>query len=157
LFKHILIPIDGSDTSLRAVEELSDVLLPDSTTQVTLLIAICVLDAAKTDFDPDYVVRHNEALHRKAQSALQRAAQRALECGHTCQTKVIEGDPVSAAIAAEAKRGDYDLIIMGSRGLGMHKTDMHYLGSVTDHVIRQIETPVLVIPIHKLSKGRDEK
>jgi len=46
---------------------------------------------------------------------------------------------------------------MGSRGLGMQKSDLHYLGSVTEHVIRRVDLPVLVVPVHRLAKGRDDE
>jgi len=157
MFKHILVPTDGSATSQRASVEVAEMIPATSGTKITLLLAVSVMKAEETDFDPEIVEKHNAALYQKAEVALEKASRLFAIRGHEFETKIIEGDPVSAAIASEVKNGDYDLIVMGSRGLGMHKTDMHYLGSVTEHVIRRVDIPVLVIPIHKLSKGRDEE
>ena len=156
MFKHILLPTDGSATSHRAAVEVAEMLPAGSTTRVTLLLAYSALKAEDTDFDEEIVIRHNAAMQQKAEAALEKSA-RLFSIRNLCfETKIIQGDPVSAAIANEVGKGDYDLIVMGSRGLGMHKTDMHYLGSVTEHVIRRVDIPVMVIPIHKLAKGRDE-
>ena len=156
MFKHILLPTDGSATSHRAAVEVAEMLPAGCPTRVTLLLAYSPLKAEGTDFDEDIVVRHNAAMHQKAESTLEKAARLFSIRGLTFDTKIVQGDPVSATIATEVQSGDYDLIVMGSRGLGMHKTDMHYLGSVTEHVIRRVDIPVMVIPVHKLAKGRDE-
>jgi len=157
MFKHILVPTDGSATSHRAAVEAAEMIPPASPTRVTLVLALSPLKPEETDFAEEIVEKHNAAMYEKAEKSLEKAARLFSIRGINFDTKIVEGDPVSAAIAKEAAAGDYDLIIMGSRGLGMHKTDMHYLGSVTEHVIRRVDLPVLVIPIHKLSKGRDEE
>jgi nucleotide-binding universal stress UspA family protein len=54
------------------------------------------------------------------------------------------GEPV-AAIASEAERENCDLIVMGSRGLGLGQADYDLIGSVTDRVLRRVRCPVLVV------------
>jgi nucleotide-binding universal stress UspA family protein len=115
---------------------------------VTLVLAIAPLHVGETDYDDEIVERHNASMRERAKTALQATARVFERYNIACTTKVIEGDPVSLVLAREAENG-YDLIAMGSRGLGMQKSDLHYLGSVTDHVIRRSSVPVLVVPTHK--------
>lgn len=156
MFKHILLPTDGSATSHRSAVEVAELIPPGIATKVTLLLVVAPLKAEETDFEEEIVQRHNAAIYCKAEATLEKASRLLAIRGLEFETKIIEGDPVSAAIAAEAASGDYDVIVMASRGLSMHKTDMNYLGSVTEHVIRRVDLPVLVIPIHQIPKGRDE-
>jgi nucleotide-binding universal stress UspA family protein len=157
MFNYILLPTDGSATSQRSAAEAAELIQPGSGTRVTLLLVVGALKSEDTDFDEEIVQRHNAAMYRKAEGVLERASRIFAIRGIPCETKIVEGDPVSAAIAAEAASGGYDVIVMGSRGLSMHKSDMHYLGSVTEHVIRRVDLPVVVVPVHKLPKGRDEE
>jgi nucleotide-binding universal stress UspA family protein len=60
------------------------------------------------------------------------------------ETRPVWGSP-AAAIAAEADAG-YDLIVMGSRGMGRAPLDRHLLGSVAERVLRRTRCPVLIIP-----------
>jgi nucleotide-binding universal stress UspA family protein len=60
------------------------------------------------------------------------------------ETRVVMGAP-AAAIAAEADTG-YDLVVMGSRGMGLAPEDRHLLGSVAEGVLRRTRCPVLITP-----------
>lgn len=65
--------------------------------------------------------------------------------------KILEGKPVSALLAQEAAAGKHDLVVMSSRGLGQQHDQLRYLGSVTEHVIRRVSIPVLVVPVQDQS------
>lgn len=56
--------------------------------------------------------------------------------------KLRRGDPADVIIR-EAREGDYDLVIMGSRGLGTFSRAM--LGSVSNKVLNHIKTDVWII------------
>lgn len=58
------------------------------------------------------------------------------------ESTLIEGDPV-AEILGCAKRGEVDLIVMGSRGLGELKGLL--IGSVSHKVIQLADCPVLTV------------
>ena len=55
----------------------------------------------------------------------------------------VEGGDISKAILRVAKREKADLIVMGSRGLGLFKGAM--MGSVSQKVVTDSEIPVMVI------------
>jgi nucleotide-binding universal stress UspA family protein len=57
-------------------------------------------------------------------------------------TKLSEGRP-SDKIVEAAKEGDFDIIVMGSRGLGGIKK--FFLGSVSDRVADEADCPVLIV------------
>jgi nucleotide-binding universal stress UspA family protein len=56
--------------------------------------------------------------------------------------KLVEGRPADE-IVETAKEGNFDLIVMGSRGLGGIKE--FFLGSVSDRVADEAECPVLIV------------
>jgi len=56
--------------------------------------------------------------------------------------KLESGDPAKV-IVQTAEKGDYDLIVMGSRGLGM--IGRFLLGSVSDHVTQYANRSVLIV------------
>ena len=148
MFKKILVPTDGSATAQRAAQEVAALASRVSDVHVTVVLAINPLDTGTSDYDEETVARYNTRMREKAEEALRAAAKIFRENNIACATKIIEGDPVSLAVAKEAESGAYDILAMGSRGLGMQKNDLHYLGSVTEHVIRRVSIPVLVIPTH---------
>jgi len=57
-------------------------------------------------------------------------------------TKLVEGRP-SDKIIETAEKGNFDIIIMGSRGLGGIKE--FFLGSVSDRVADEAACPVLIV------------
>ena len=56
--------------------------------------------------------------------------------------KLDKGRP-SDIIVAEAEDEDFDLIVMGSRGLGGIKE--YILGSVSNQVVHESKSPVLIV------------
>jgi nucleotide-binding universal stress UspA family protein len=66
--------------------------------------------------------------------------------GVTPKTLEVEGAP-GYAIAREATDGGYDLVVMGSRGLGLSEADLRLLGSVTERVLRMVSCPVLTVKV----------
>jgi nucleotide-binding universal stress UspA family protein len=80
---------------------------------------------------------------RTVGDALDRAAgQAAEESGITPKVRSAEGTTVDEIIA-ETKRGEYDLVVMGSHG---HSGLRHLiLGSVTERVLRHCPRPVLTV------------
>jgi hypothetical protein len=88
-----------------------------------------------TVLDPEFVEAHNSLMRRRADAAIKQASAvlGADHIPHSC--KLLEGTPVSAAIAEEAIVGGYGFIAMSSRGPGMQKDSLRYMGSMTEHMV----------------------
>lgn len=73
----------------------------------------------------------------------------ARDAGVTAEFLVWDGDP-GDSIAAAAEAEHADLVVVGTRGRS--GAERMFLGSVSDHVVRHAECPVLVV---RPSKRRD--
>lgn len=60
----------------------------------------------------------------------------------TISKKIVEGKP-KLEIIREAEQNDFDLIVMGSRGLG--ELEEIVLGSVSDAVVNRSKVPVFIV------------
>lgn len=143
MFKHILVPVDGSDHANRAVEIASDL----ATTSGAQLILLHVLTRAGGYNVPKELESYAKVEHIRitekdmiksvGQEILANAAKRAREHGGADSAPRLEsGDPASR-ITAVAKENGIDLIVMGRRGLG----DLGglLLGSVSHKVAQAVE------------------
>jgi nucleotide-binding universal stress UspA family protein len=143
MFQRILVPSDGSEHSLRAVDYAVDLARKyGATLEVVVVAEYQHITAAHL---PESV---SERLRESVQEAAERALQHTLEhvraAGGSAEGKLLEGLPAEA-IADEAERGEYQLIVMGSRGLTAERRDAYWIGSVTQRLLRHAPCPVLVL------------
>jgi nucleotide-binding universal stress UspA family protein len=149
MYRHILIPTDGSEVAEHAVTN-GLALAKSVGAKVTViivedpfesLISIPETRASQRRALED-VAKHKEQIEQHVASVLSRAAEAAKEAGVPCDTMHVENTrPYQAIIAAAADRG-CDLIVMGSHGRGGLSAIV--LGSVTNKVLTHTKTPVLV-------------
>lgn len=143
MYQHILLPIDGSDLSLRAADagiELAHQLgaRVHALHVVVPLPAVPFLNEIIATSDAEYADSAEEAGAR----FLAAVRERADAAGVPCQCS-LETDPKPHhAIVAVAKREGCDLIVMGSHG--WHGLDRLLMGSETQRVILESDVPVLV-------------
>ncbi len=140
----ILVPIDGSENSLRALD-----LAVELAGAVDASLDLCaVVDTARiarlTFGEPQLEACAYDALTQEAEADLKRAASRAREKSSTkLDTFVACGDPVTE-IEVEADRCGASMIVMGTHG----RTGLQHLvmGSVAEGVMRHAVVPVVVVP-----------
>ena len=134
----VLLPVDGSAINTRAARYLVKH-WPEGA-QVTLLH----VDVPLSENIAGYVDAQSLAkFHTDRGNAALKPARRVLtEAGHIHDEKLLVGDP-GIEIIDMAKRGKYDLIVMGSHGRGVLKC--LFLGSVVVKVLANSTVPVLVI------------
>jgi len=147
VLQRILFPTDGSAASLEAADAVARFTSPQGRLDVTVVVVISPITVEQSDCRADYLEQHDAWLRREAQEAADRAIQRLRASGAICTTKILEGRPVSAVLAKEVASGQYDLVVMSSRGLGHHQDALRYVGRVTEHLIRRVSIPVLVVPV----------
>jgi nucleotide-binding universal stress UspA family protein len=140
MYRHILIPTDGSELAEHGVAQG----LALAKTFGAKASAIFVIEpfSDMTGRMLEAVATYAELRKEQATSALDRAANLAKQAGVSCETIQAEnGQPHQAIIAAAEDKG-CDLIVMSSHGRsGLAK---FLIGSVTNKVLAQAKTPVLV-------------
>ncbi|HEY2255262.1 MAG TPA: universal stress protein [Variovorax sp.] len=143
MFNHILVPIDGSETSMLAVSKASGLALAFGS-RITL---IHVVDNYPfIGVGADYALGQNEylaAATSAANAALARGVAALAAEGLHSDQRVIDGHVVHEGIVDTAIAIGADLIVMGSHGrTGIEKL---LLGSVTQRVLQDAKVPVLVV------------
>jgi nucleotide-binding universal stress UspA family protein len=135
MFDSVLIPIDGSDTAKRAAKVGLE-LAVRCDASVDLLYARQRRGREKHTADEERDTDHGEAIFEEV---------RALDVTESPSVETyLTGGPPHKLIEAHVEDHDIDLVVMGRRGrTGLAK---HMLGSVTERVLRQVDTPVLTVP-----------
>ena len=143
MFKHILIPVDGSPTAQKAVEKAAG-LARAFGSQAT---AIYVIDPYPfTGLGSDFAYGQAEylsAAQAEAAEATEAARAALAAAGVAVQVEVVESHAVWRGITETANARGADLIVMGSHGRrGLEKL---VLGSVAQRVLAHATQPVLIV------------
>ena len=143
MFKHILVPIDGSPTSQLAVDKAIS-LAKAFGSKVT---AIFVIDPYPfTGVGTDFAYGQEEylsAASAEANAAIKSAKAVFKAAEVEVDTAVVESNNTWRGIVQKAEASQADLIVIGSHGRsGLEKL---VLGSVTQAVLSHTELPVLVV------------
>ena len=143
MFKHILVPVDGSPIACHAVHQARAIACAFRSS-VTL---IYVIDPyAFTNRDTDFSYGQSEYLRAatvEANEAIGAARQIFEAQGMFVKGSVVEGHSVYQAILEAAETLDADLVVMGSHG--RRNLEKLVLGSVTAQVLSHAHLPVLVV------------
>ena len=146
MYKHILVPVDGSDTSNLALQEAMKL----AKEQQAALRLVHVVDEtpAYMTMDTAYALADfQKAMREAGEKVLATCAATARQAGVEVDTKfvILEvlAQRICDAINEEAKRWPADLIVIGTHG--RHGFNHLLLGSVAEGVIRLATKPVLVI------------
>jgi nucleotide-binding universal stress UspA family protein len=144
MFKNILIPVDGSETSMKAVEKATGLAKAFGST-VTALYVIDPYPFTGVGADFAYgQTQYLSAATAEANTALEAAKAAISKAGVSdVKTVVGEGHVVHESIVRAVESTGADLIVMGSHGRrGLEKL---VLGSVTQRVLGVARVPVLVV------------
>ena len=137
LFSKILVAIDGSESAKKAF----------ATSIYLALISKCKIDvihvvSCKFGGDSDASLELVEDLKIEANSMLKEYTKIALEKGIHPEFILEIGDPANM-ITEIVNSNDYDLIVLGTRGMSPVKE--LFLGSVSMKVIHHAKCPVMVV------------
>lgn len=143
LYQHILVPIDGSETSMIAMKEA--IKLGKALNSKITVVQVMALDPfiadvyVKTGQTNDLIERTRTYLL----DILEQAKQKFADEGITVETKLLEGFVVHEEIIEAVQDLNVDLIVMGSHGrTGVRKL---VLGSVAQKVLGESHIPVLIV------------
>jgi nucleotide-binding universal stress UspA family protein len=147
MFKHILIPTDGSRPAAKAVKQ-GIALAKSLGAKVT---ALNVAPEFQMIVDEGFVMpnvgemkkRFDDQTSKQAKKILDAIAAEAAAAGLKCETVVDRGARPYDAILERARKLKCDLIVMGSHG----RTGLAHilLGSETSKVLTHSKIPVLVV------------
>ncbi len=121
---HVLVPVDGSNNAMQAVNFAVALARENPKTQVTILSVIAPFTETR------------------AGMILEKARNAFINAGLTVHTILMEGEPADTIIKY-AQEQKIDNIIMGHRGMGALKSMV--LGSVSQKVLHNSSIPVTII------------
>jgi nucleotide-binding universal stress UspA family protein len=144
MYRHILIPTDGSELAEHGVT--------NGLAQAKSLGAKVSVIVVEDPFDrfkftemtgrPEESAKYADEIKKHTTSVLNRAANAAKQVGVPCDTIQVENRQPYQAIIAAAKDRGCDLIVMSSHGRSGLSAAV--LGSVTNKVLTHTKSPVLV-------------
>jgi nucleotide-binding universal stress UspA family protein len=143
MFQHILLPIDGSEASTRAVAKGAE-LAKALGAAVTLMTAIeqnpagLVGGVYRADDNPMHQAAREAAAHWLAQ-----AKAIVVQYGIEPQQMVLQENSISKSILAAATSAGADLIVMGSHGASA--LERLLIGSQTQRVLAHTNIAVMVL------------
>ena len=146
MFKHLLLPTDGSSISKKAVKRGID-LAKKSGARVTAIHVVpefkLMVDEGITMLNPSLKKRFEDEGRARAQKMLDDIAKQARARGVRCTTLCVASDLPYQQIIAAARRKKCDLILMASHG--RRGLSSLLLGSETAKVLLHTKVPVLVV------------
>lgn len=141
MFHDILVSIDGSTHSDRALSEAIDLA---SATSARLTILAAVPSPPPLAYSPAgaaAIAGLTDELEAETEKLLHDAVARVPNS--IGLTSVLSHDPIRKALLHETTEGHHDLLVMGSRGRGPVKASL--LGSVSHFALEHSPIPVLVV------------
>jgi nucleotide-binding universal stress UspA family protein len=146
MYRHILIPTDGSELAGHAVTHgLSLAKAVGAKVSVIVVEApfnVFAVPESRSQQLTEAFAKHAEQIKKHSASVLNHAADKAKAAGIPCETIQVEHEQPYQAIIAAAKDKGCDLIVMASHGRSGISAVL--LGSVTNKVVTHTKTPVLV-------------
>ena len=154
MFERVLVPLDGSEHSQRALECAVQI-AKKFDGKITLLHVYSITITPMVMHEPSTlnpagipvptsaeVSKIVEGLHEAGTKILSEGEQQAKSAGVDVETVLKEGS-ASQEIVKTAKDGAFDLIVMGARGI--HRIKELLMGNVSESVIRNAPCPVLIV------------
>jgi nucleotide-binding universal stress UspA family protein len=140
MLSKILVPVDGSEYSLRAL----DTAIYLAKKIDANLTGMHVIENLPTVYVESQKVLNDLLAKYRAESEniLDKCKQIAEKSGVKIETVIAEGDAASN-IVVYARNGGFDTIIMGSRGVGRFKEMV--LGSVSNKVLHHAKCSVMIV------------
>ncbi len=134
--KKILVPMDGSKNSMRGLDE-AIYLARQCHAIITGLYVIPISNSTDSQ-----ISNLEKYLLDNASKFMSKAKTRAAQNGIIFDDAIIHGDE-GPKIISYANNKSYDIIVIGSRGMGSMKE--MFLGSTSNYVLHKSKIPVLIV------------
>ena len=134
----ILVPVDGSDHAEKALDYALE-MAEKHDARVEILTVVNEVRMA-----PDWALEYSEKLREQGKEVLTSTFSKAVKKKPNLKiSKCLAEGYASEEILKCAEKGHHDLIVMGSRGMGLVRGLV--LGSVSSRVVNQATIPVLIV------------
>ena len=144
---NILVPVDGSEQSIKSLEYAKDVASKFNAGITLLHVYELPIPITGYEYSSQILDNVDEDLKKYAQEILDDSFKKIEVQGLKIEKLMLVGSQgyriVETAEKNDVPSGNIDLIIMGSRGLGTVKSIL--LGSVSSYVIHHTKIPVLLV------------
>jgi nucleotide-binding universal stress UspA family protein len=145
MFRKILVPIDGSNEAIKAVKVALEIAEKFGSSITLFHVAQLAYDYSGMGHLPELsngVIKAMEEEWAKAGKVILETASKELDSADIEVAVELEQGNAAREIVYKAEKGKFDLIVMGSRGLGGISATV--MGSVSSQVTRTSACPVLV-------------
>jgi len=133
---NILVPLDGSKDSIRGLDKAISIAKQSD----GVITGINVVTVAPTLASS--VINYKKFLTKKAEEMLDSAKKNCEKQDVKFSSKILYGSPASK-IAEFAEKGKFDVVVVGSRGIGGIKGAI--LGSVANTIVHKSKVSVLIV------------
>ena len=135
--KKILVPMDGSPNSMRALNNSIKLAKKINAT----ITGLFIVPESPTELEM-YRLIAKKVFFKQYSNFAKKARQRCKK-NDVRFIDIIEYGREGPSIVSYAEKNKFDLIVMGSRGLGSVKE--FFLGSISNYVIHKTKIPVLLV------------
>ena len=137
--KKILVPIDGSKNSIRALG-MAIIIAKNCKAEITGIY--CMHERSHSETRG--IASISKELKKEARTVLEDAKTTCEKSGVSFTIKILQGDiGFNIVKTAHQKNNKFDLIVIGSRGRSSLKS--MFLGSTSNFVIHESSVPVLIV------------
>ncbi len=140
LISKILVPIDGSENSMRA---LNHGLFLSSNLKIKLTILFVIEVPPFVVYSQKIVNSVMASLEKEAKDTLEEGRNQAKKYNVEPEILFLEGSDIASIIIEHGEKNNFDLIVIGSKGKGKIKTSL--LGSISNKVVHHSKNPVYVV------------
>jgi len=148
MYAKILVPTDGSENAIKAGKHA--IWIADQSGADIIVLNVIEPYYPKMPTMPNFRENLYNELREEGKRAVQHFKENLEEsqCNGVCKnvnltTEIKEGNPYDVILKTIDEEG-IDLVVMGASG--RHGLDRFMLGSVTERVVREATSPVLVVP-----------
>jgi len=155
VFKHILVPLDGSGFAEAAIPYALE-LAAQFDSDITLLRVVLpprVGEGALSPESANFMIKMRDDLYKEAIDYLQSQKGSLRQQNYRVHYQVAESDDVAAEIISATNGANADVIVMCTHGRG--GLGRFLFGSVAMRVLQSAAVPVLVIRPESKRKGSD--
>ena len=142
MYKRILVPTDGSERSVKAVEGAARFARPLGATLVVMSVVEPYSYTNLAEYRPESIEQYDERVTAEAEERLEAARKIAVAAGVEVKTVMVKSFSPAEAIIEQAEKNGCDIIFMASHGRKGIAAVL--LGSETQKVLTLSHFPVMV-------------